>query len=215
MSEVKIYEEIKSHYDPDENPFTENATGSGIDIHRFSITDGQVYSRPNLEILTDTMGSSCRIISEPRHESSGRQQIKVKWNYNLMGKIRYKLSVFTVGEGEGHARSCIMIKIGEYDWEKKAIRAIDDGRCIKLVLSGIEVSALARVWNLKPGLSKAVGVDDIGILMLAALAVVCVLIGFVLMYAISKGCNAKVKHHIGGPLPFDDKLEFDIQCRDY
>lgn len=214
MAETKIYEEVKSHYDPDENPFTGNATGRGIDIHRFDIPDGKIYSRSDLVILADTMGSSCRITSEPRHEATGHQQVKVEWNYNLMGKIRYKLSVLAVEEGEGHEKPCIRIKVGETDWEKKAIRAIDDGRCIKLIFSGVEVPALARMWNLQNKTSNVIGVDDIGLLLLAAFSIVCVVIGFVLMYAISKGCNAKVKHRMGGPFPFDDKLEFDIQCRD-
>lgn len=213
MPNTKIYSETKSHYDPDGNPATGNATGRGTDSHHFQIPEGQKYSHSELAFLDATMGSTCSKSREPQIGVTGAQEVAVEWSYNLLGKIRYRLDVFAIDEGEQAPPIPVTVIVGEQNWQGKAKQAIDEHRGLKLIFKGIETGVFVRLWGLQPNTVVPIAASSIGLLLLAAIAITCVLIGFVLLYAINKGCNAKVKFKIGGPLPIDDELEFDIQCR--
>jgi hypothetical protein len=112
----------------------------------------------------------------------------------------------------------VTIQVGSSGWESKATKAIDKKRRIRLILKGPQALPVGEALRRAPGggpLSGVVGVDDVALtaticitiiagLGLAVLAAVCI-------YGINQGYLVAASHRVHGPMPFDDKLIFDLK----
>jgi hypothetical protein len=117
--------------------------------------------------------------------------------------------------------SILKIQVGSPNWEKKAIRAVDQKKQFELVVQGPQAQAAGEAIKrsvrtprgIRPMadpvvtptvlLTAAVIVGVIAVVGLGVMAAVC-------LYGISKGYTVYARHIAKGPWPFDDQLIFKL-----
>lgn len=206
MSEIRILNAVKTHYDDDGDLLPE--FGSGVDAFSVSIPDGKQFDRYELRKLDgSSLFAGCYITSAPAPRTTGNKTIKVLWNYEIFGKIRYSLKAYARDEND--PPQVLRIDLLSPDCVEHAIEAINQGRSFELTISGepaarswriIKEAAEESAQNTSPGQVRpmiAVG-DDI-LLSIAIIAGIVAALSLgalttISLYAISQGYDVKVKH---------------------
>ena len=105
------------------------------------------------------------------------------------------------------------IQVGSPNWERKAHKAIDEKKRVRLVVKGVVAQTAAEALRRNPGISMVTGAEVaitativIGIIAVVGLGVVAA----VCLYGISKGYKVKARHRAKGPMPFDDELYINL-----
>lgn len=219
MSEKRIYTKAISHYDNDKD-WNPGESGRGTDVHTFTVPRGEKYTRYSVDVITATLMSGYEISSKPKPGAKGKQTVKVKWWYNPFGKIRYRLNVYA-----GNSKP-LVIYFGENNWENKVKDAINQGLKFTICLRGPKAKDLAGLLNIPlpreimddPNSdtdtvrSRDAGTVTLGVTALLAVVAIAAFatIGGVLIYAINNGYEARARHRLNGPLPFDDELLIEV-----
>jgi hypothetical protein len=68
---------------------------AGYDDVPFEIPDGYGYDRTAIEEIESAMNSHARVAEQPATDSTGAQNVRIRWFYNMFGKIRYRAVVYT------------------------------------------------------------------------------------------------------------------------
>lgn len=112
--------------------------------------------------------------------------------------------------------SLVTVKIDSPNWVKKAQKAIDQKKRLKLVVVGPQALTVAEgLRRSRPARqNRVVGVDDIAIIAAVAITVIALAglgtLAAVCLYGINKGYNIKARHVTHGPMPFDDELDLTL-----
>jgi hypothetical protein len=238
MSEQQVFSTIKTHTDNDGDIVPE--FGSGTDTIAFTIPSGKQFKRYSIQKLPGTsLFAGYEVTDSPGAKAKGAQKIKVKWNYEMFGKIRYSLRVFA--DSPGVAAEDLQIDITDTDVVEQALQAIQQDLDFRIIVSG---KSAGEMWNaikrqiphatastaqpvqpntapvislaqpVQPGPAFLTGIEEValGIGIIAGIVAVAGLatIVSIALVAISNGYNVVARHRARGPSPFDNELEIIV-----
>ncbi|WP_108809243.1 hypothetical protein [Aquimarina spinulae] len=210
-----IYNKTKSHGNNNNI-----LSGAGIDTIKIKIPVGQKYSRLTITMSSSHIGiATFNVLSTPKVNATGNQEIKVMWTYSPFSKCSYKLKVFT-DDNSSVSKKPIVI-FGERDWYQLSIGYINQKKPFTLRVEGPDAQKLFNVINpINDSLiSRNITINEVMIGMTVAICISIVAItglsvfGAVLLYSIQQGCTPKAKLENNGSVTggaFGQIMEFDI-----
>lgn len=218
MAETLLTSNTYSHYDPDENALTGDATGSGWDTTNFNVPSGRYFSRVELKALDSTMGSHAEVAGHSKIGSTGNCNVVTSWAYNLFGKIRYQVNVYSDNiPPRGSVQTITMNVFQDPLWWKKSLEYIDRKYNIILVATGLNSQTIGaafgqnvsgtRKYTMQEAQNAAKsavlcvlppGTIEIGLTTLGAIAIICLLIAFIVMEAVNKGYALEIEANFKG-----------------
>lgn len=216
-TEQEIYAKFQSHFDDDGN-FHPDEFALGEDVHRLEVPDGKQFSRYELEIHTDTMGSTASVTQAPGTGATGRQQLKVKWLYGSFGKLAYTVRAFA--SADPFADQPVAVLVPKPQWEHNALDLIRQGKFVRLVLQGPDALVLVNTLRREQGeqplpRSQATHAAPVpqqtwtdAIVVLSAAAKLVPLAVSAIACAVGQySYRTEIRFDRKGLLPFDDHLE--------
>jgi hypothetical protein len=216
-TEQEIYTKFQSHFDDDGN-FHPDEFGLGEDVHRLEVPAGKQFARYELEIHTDTMGSTASVTQAPGVGAAGRQVLKVKWMYGSFGKLAYTVRAFA--SNDPPAGQPVTVWVPKSQWERSTLDLVRQGRPARLVLQGPDALVLVNALRLEQGepplprfqashaapVPQGAWTDAVAALSAAA-KLIPLAVSAVACAAGQYGYRGEIRFDRKGPLPFDDHLE--------
>src|SRR5262245_32320370 len=122
MPETIILNTLKTHFDNDGDLLPEFA--SGTDTFSFTVPPRMRYDRYEIRKVEGTsLFAGVNVTAHPSANATGQQTLKVKWQYEPLGKIRYAIKVFA--EAVDTSPQPLRINLLSSDCVERATEAIN------------------------------------------------------------------------------------------
>jgi N-acetylmuramoyl-L-alanine amidase len=196
-----IYKAEREHADPKEVPIDLPKLGRGQDRHRFSVPEGLLLSRWDVQVKASSLGAGYRVTSAPKASARGSQAVEVDWWHMPYGKIHYRVHVFASPDGRSRPVKVVYNSPG---WLDRVRDQVHQGTPISMVVRGRKAKLLYdAIRHAQPGSGEqsmpttlVAGEEVAVVLGLALLAAVVLVIGMaslgvILKEALEKGYDVK------------------------